>query len=192
MITQTQTLAPAHPKKSIATWRFWIPVALQLLIIVSVPAPKAYTLATGKTIFLETIPVDPYDILRGRYVTLGYKVADWQTLKKLPGWQSRFKEESEFYLILEGDNNFISPWQVVAVSKDYPKTLDPNQIALKASGAAWWGANLGIHQYYIPEDIGDGLEADIRAHRDKTRVEAKVDSLGHAAVVGVWVEDRSY
>jgi uncharacterized membrane-anchored protein len=194
MITTTENLSPSTQNSLIARWRFWIPVALQLLIIALVPAPKAYTLATGKTVFLQTIPVDPYDILRGRYVTLNYEIANWETLEKLPGWEPEFeRERSEFYLILEGSStSSTDPWQVVAVSKVYPKNLDPDQIVLKASGGSWPGASLGIDQYYIPEDIGDRLEVDIRAHQAKTRVEAKIDSFGHAAIVGVWVEDRSY
>ena len=50
---------------------FWLALGVQLLLLASVPAKAIYTLNSGTTVFLQTAPVDPVDLLRGYYQTLG-------------------------------------------------------------------------------------------------------------------------
>ena len=78
----------SNAKKLIPWWRFAVPLLLQTALILAVPAQSAYTYFTGKTVILETRPVDPYDIMRGYYQTLSYKISDKETLKNLPGWEA--------------------------------------------------------------------------------------------------------
>ena len=64
---------------------FWLVLAVQFMILASVPAASIYTQFAGTTLFLQTEPVDPYDILRGYYQVLNYDISDRNKLKKLPG-----------------------------------------------------------------------------------------------------------
>ena len=66
-------------------WRFAVPLLLQIGLVLVPPAQSVYTHITGKTVILQTIPVDPYDPLRGYSQTLSYDISRLETLKKLPG-----------------------------------------------------------------------------------------------------------
>ncbi|MGK7907185.1 MAG: GDYXXLXY domain-containing protein [Synechococcus sp.] len=196
------------------SWRFTLAIAFQLAIVLSIPAPKAITIATGNSIYLATRPVDPYDILRGRYVTLEYAVEQSSEIADLPGYLSKEQLEETYgelpdriYLIMEKraietgerDSNAttraVSAWDAVRVAYRLPQDLDKHQQILASklsfhSSRVWIDAGLG--QYFIPEAIGDALEEDIRQHQEATLAEVKVDRRGNAALVGVWVEDREY
>jgi uncharacterized membrane-anchored protein len=64
---------------------FWLALGFQILLLASVPAKALYTLNNGTTVFFQTAPVDPVDLLRGYYQTLGYEISNVNTLAKLPG-----------------------------------------------------------------------------------------------------------
>ena len=112
------TLPPAA--KRLPAWRLWVPLLLQIGLIAAVPAPAVYTFITGKTVVLQTAPVDPYDFLRGYYQVLSYDISDRTNLQKLPGWKDladekipcppavvcpqnthNVKPQTSFYVILE-------------------------------------------------------------------------------------------
>lgn len=170
-------------------WRLALPLAAQVLILLTIPAQKAMTFATGTTVFLETRPVDPYDVLRGRYVTLNYAITNDAVLQDLPGWEE-FAYSSEFYLALApSDSDPQAPWVGVAMTGSHPDDLDPGHVAIRVSGRGWQ-RDIGLSEYYIPDAIGDALEADMADH--PARVEAKVDQQGNAALVRLWVQDRQY
>ena len=62
-------------------WRFLVPLGLQLGIILIVPAQSAYTYNFGQSAVLQTLPVDPYDLLRGYSQTLSYDISQINNLK---------------------------------------------------------------------------------------------------------------
>jgi uncharacterized membrane-anchored protein len=185
---------PPKPKARIPIWRILVPLLGQILIITTIPAQKAMTLATGTTVFLQTAPVDPYDLLRGRYVTLDYEIANRALLEELPGGQAGILSSPEFYIHLEPstDSTEANPtWRAVAISADYPRDLPSGQVAIRGQSQSW-RIDVGLGQYFIPDQIGDALEADMNRHPADTRVEAKVDSQGNAALVRLWIQDRTY
>lgn len=65
--------------------RLAVPLFIQSLLIGSIAAQSIYALATGTTVVLKTMPVDPYDLLRGYYQILSYDISSFSTLNKLPG-----------------------------------------------------------------------------------------------------------
>ena len=73
--------------KRLPAWRMWVPLLLQIGLIAAVPATAVYTFITGKTVVLQTVPVDPYDFLRGYYQVLSYDISARTNLQKLPGWK---------------------------------------------------------------------------------------------------------
>jgi uncharacterized membrane-anchored protein len=56
------------PRRTVA---FWLAVAAQVAVLVAVPLPKALTLRSGRTVFLQVIPAEPPGAMRG-YATLSY------------------------------------------------------------------------------------------------------------------------
>ncbi|HEY9652826.1 MAG TPA: GDYXXLXY domain-containing protein [Coleofasciculaceae cyanobacterium] len=164
---------------SLPIWRFLAPLGLQIVLIVAIPAQAIYTQFTGKTVVLQTAPVDPYELLRGYSQTLNYDISRQDRLRKLPGWQELPQEKSEgnevtfikpgthFYVILQAPTSIESKglpkaWKPVAVSLKYPSQLSKNQVAIK--GLAQFGfIQYGLETYYIPEDQREQINADLRA-----------------------------
>lgn len=188
------------PSRRLPGWRFWLPLVFQSALIIAVPAQDAYTYATGKTVVLQTAPVDPYDLLRGYYQTLGYEISRVDTLSKLPGGD-RLKTHpiGDVYVILEApaatDSRPPKAWKPVRVSGDRPANLPANQIALKGRAEGWRVA-YGLETYYMPEDQREQVNAAINQVQQGNQrsfvVEAKVDATGNSVPVGLWVRDRNY
>ncbi len=162
-------------------WRFWVPLLFQTALILAVPAQAVYTQLTGKTVILQTVPVDPYELLRGYSQTLRYDISSQNSLRKLPGWRELPKQQpngnnlsfiepgTRFYVILAQPATPALPelpqaWKPVAVSTKRPSKLPANQVALK--GLAKHGLiQYGLETYYIPEDQREQINADLRAAR---------------------------
>ncbi|MBW4420095.1 MAG: GDYXXLXY domain-containing protein [Myxacorys californica WJT36-NPBG1] len=185
------------------SWRFWIPLLVQTALITAIPAQAVYTHLTGKTVVLQTVPVDPYDLLRGYSQTLGYDISTLDTLRKLPGWKTlplearnSLKENTVLYVILqlpEQKPGRPIAWKPVGVSPDRPASLPSNQVALK--GRVQYGqVDYGLSTYYLPETRRDEVNKAIQESQRKQSavVEIKVDAQGNAVPLRLWLSDRSY
>jgi uncharacterized membrane-anchored protein len=153
----------------------------QTALILTVPAQAVYTQITGKTVILQTVPVDPYELLRGYSQTLRYNISSQESLRRLPGWQNLPKLKpngnkltfiepgTRLYVILAAPGEpaltkLPQAWKPVAVSLQRPSKLRPNQVALQ--GLAQNGfIQYGLETYYIPEDQREQINADLRAAR---------------------------
>lgn len=170
--------------KPIPIWRFWVPLLFQTVLTLAVPAQAVYIQMTGKTVILQTAPVDPYELLRGYSQRLNYDISSQDNLRSLPGWAELPKQESQgnevsfikpgtrFYITLQAPAVALaqtSPtlpqaWKPVAVSADPPPPpgLPANQVTLK--GLAQYGSiQYGLETYYIPEDQREQINADLEA-----------------------------
>lgn len=193
-----EPLAETSLKRRIPGWRLWLPLLFQSALIVTIPAQNAYTFVTGRTVVLQTAPVDPYDFLRGYSQTLGYEISQVGELRKLPGGDRlKSKESGDLYVVLEApasSTNPPKPWKPVRISVDRPTNLPANQIALKGyiSGLR---LSYGLETYYMPEDQRQEINQRINNLRQEPQaflVEIKVDSSGNAVPVSLWVRDRNY
>ncbi|MBD0342446.1 MAG: GDYXXLXY domain-containing protein, partial [Microcoleus sp. Co-bin12] len=193
--------------KRLRAWRMWVPLLLQIGLIAAVPATAVYTFITGKTVVLQTVPVDPYDFLRGYYQVLSYNISDRTNLQKLPGWKDLPGEKTpcppgaacpqnthnvyrktSFYVILEAPKAATNPgrpqaWKPVRVSLENPGNLPANQIAIKGKYNGFL-MEYGLETYYMPEDEREKVNQEIREAQMNQRqsfvVEVKVDKTGHA------------
>ncbi len=168
-------------------WRFWVPLLFQTALILAVPAQAVYIQLTGKTVILQTVPIDPYELLRGYSQTLRYDISIQNNLRKLPGWKELpknpangkeltfIKSGTRLYVILQKPKEptpSVTPklpqaWKPVAVSSDRPSKLPANQVALQ--GLAEHGfIQYGLETYYIPEDQREQINADLHAARPDT------------------------
>ncbi|MBD2312538.1 GDYXXLXY domain-containing protein [Desertifilum sp. FACHB-1129] len=198
-------------RKLLPSWRLWLPFVFQAALIISVPAQAVYTHLMGKTVILQTMPVDPYDLLRGYSQTLSYDISRWDTLQALPGWKELLEEPNSnesfpapgtsFYVVLEepetpeAANAEPLPWKPVQVSRNRPSQLNPNQVAIKGY-FNYAQIKYGLETYYMPEDQRQQINHDISAAQlseDRPfRVEVKVDERGRAVPVSLWISDRNY
>ncbi|WP_375513771.1 GDYXXLXY domain-containing protein [uncultured Nostoc sp.] len=212
---QALPLQNESSKKPIVLWRFVVPLLIQTAIILAVPAQSVYTFVTGKTAILQTLPVDPYDLLRGYSVTLNYQISRIDNLKKLPGWGDLVKQNpapdkrgeplaqgTNLYIILEEQKSSVGipqAWKPVRVSGQFPTSLAANQIALKGQYSGYNSITYGLETYYIPEDQRNDINNDISKARSikpgqpqPIVVEVKVNAQGKAVPINMWVRDRKY
>lgn len=177
---------------------FMLAVAAQVLILISMPLSKAYTRATGRSVLLKVVPVDPYSIMRGYHVILGYDInrvenfinpADQGFENRLSELTSQFSAGETVFAIVEDKGDGL--WHPVELVKSPPSNLPANQIAIRGK---WSGSmiNYGIEEFYIPEAKRTLIEQDFREHPSQARVEVKVDASGNPALVRLIIEDRIY
>jgi len=207
-INQTKSLT-----KQIPIWRFFLPLTLQLALILSVPAQAIYTHITGRTVILQTAPVDPYDFLRGYYQVLSYDISRKDNLSKLPGWhqfeletsgQFSSDNQTNIYVILAApekiENSEVPKvWQPVGVSAEMPENLPNNQIAIQGKFDGW-RVKYGLETYFMPEDRREKINQDISEVQRSVNsegeipfvVEVKVNPRGKAVPLSLWVKERNY
>ena len=205
---QTESLITQSPVKTkrLSSWRLWIPLFVQLAIIGSVPAQAVYTYITGKTVVLQTAPVDPYDFLRGYYQVLSYDISTPETLKTLPGWEELSNNQdyipsgTTVYVILEQPTTPTqSPrppaWEPIKISSTLPENLPDNQIALRGESNGW-RIEYGLETYYMPEDqrlqVNQNITEAQRNDPQSFVVEVKVNSQGKAIPLSLWVRNQNY
>jgi uncharacterized membrane-anchored protein len=196
----------SQSSRPLPAWRFWLPLLFQASLILVVPAQALYTAWTGRAIALQTVPVDPYDWLRGYSQALRYDISRRETLQRLPGWEKlepQLSSGDRFYVILQAPPSPPShrkrpqAWQAIAVSRDRRANLPANQVTLQANYQAG-SINYGLETYYLPEDQRHQINAEINqtlqgASRERPFVvEVKVDRWGKAIPVSLWIGDRNY
>ncbi|HBL11019.1 MAG TPA: membrane-anchored protein [Cyanobacteria bacterium UBA11162] len=191
-----------------------VPLVFQTALILAVPGQAVYTQLTGKTVILQTAPVDPYELLRGYSQTMRYDISNQDSLRDLPGWEELPKQQPDgnsvtfikpgtrFYIILAEPASSSLPglpqtWKPIALTTKRPSQLPPNQVALQ--GLAQRGLiEYGLENYYIPEDQRDRINTDLSSARQANRIqpqqlppivmEIKVDAQGNALPISLWVQ----
>ena len=158
---------------------------VQVLILVAVPARKAITLATGKTAVLKVQPVDPYSILSGYYVTLGFDISALGAFPPVEG----LKDGGRCYAVIEEGPDGI--WRPVSLERDFPNNLSGNRLALLGR-LSYGQIKYGIEDFYIAETQREAISDDLRKNPDKAHAEIRVDRAGNSALKRLIIEDRVY
>lgn len=163
----------------IAVSFLWIAVAVGLII------SKQHIIRTGKTVLLETVPVDPRDFLRGDYVVLRYKISTivLQQIQR----KSYCGQGEKVYVKLEPRERF---WEAVAVKTKKP--VSDNGVYLKARVKYCYDEklelNYGIESYFVPEGEGKDIEKNMQGNKSSVEVEVLVDTSGNAIIKKVFVK----
>ena len=136
----------------------WIVLAVaQLAVPAWMIVGEERILRDGRVLKLQTRPVDPADVFRGRYVALGYAVE--QVPRELaPG---HFDHEDTAYLELrEGPDGF---GEVVRLHKEKPA----GDLVLKTTVTfltpEMVGVELPFNRYYMDENMAPDAETAVRA-----------------------------
>lgn len=160
-------------------------VVVQLVILLGVPARKVYTRATGREVVLQVAPVDPYDVLKGYYVTLGYDISRPGAFPNIP----TLAANEVIYAIVEQAEDGI--WKPIATAQELPQNLPANQAAIRGR---WHQGRIlyGIEEFSIPESKRDVIANDLSKNRNEARVDVKVDANGEAALLRLRIQDRVY
>ncbi len=165
----------------------WAAIALQVLLLAAMVGRHGYTLATGTPVLLETVPVDPWDFFRGRYVNLRYAISvlrsDEVTMVGTP-----YESGQRVWVTLRRGDQY---WTAVRVSEERPQAGPDLAVVRATVESAWQGGETGwvihlrygIERFYVPEDQGRTLENPDGV----LTVEAVVDAFGRAALRRVFL-----
>jgi uncharacterized membrane-anchored protein len=147
---------------------------------------RAAILRNGAEIVLKTEPVDPRDLLRGDYVTLGYEVSQIpakEITAPAGGWYS---EGSYVYVVLKKGGDGV--WARSRASAEPISDLKGDELLLRGRSRFMFEpqsdqmvpVNYGIERFYVPEGEGRAIET---AQQEK-RIDAvvMVDKNGTAQI----------
>ncbi len=123
----------------------------------------SWPLLTGETIVLDTRPVDPFDIFRGQYLTIGYEIASVPAIEGA-------KEGETVYVALREDEEEI--WRYKDASLVRPKGM-----FIKGEITSISGENMrieyGIEQYFFERNAKvatRNMTVEVRVSNGKARI----------------------
>lgn len=164
---------------------------MQIALILSMVASNSAILEEGVAVTLRAQPVDPRDLLRGEYVTLGYSFSALNAALVRDPWPTQPGEQTLWLRLKPG------PEGVSDVSEAAFEPLPPEagSVVLKSEPFPFnpttekplvVRATYGLERYYVPEGQGKALEAARDTHR--ILVDARITPDGTARIASLRVE----
>ncbi|QGQ97856.1 hypothetical protein EHS13_24675 [Paenibacillus psychroresistens] len=158
-------------------------VLIQALFLIGI-AISYYAIGWyGKEIRLQTLPIDPRDLLYGDYVNLNYDINELSTsLWRGPGDVNDLS--NNLYVVLKLDElSKNGTYKAVALYGHKPK-IQKDEVVLKGhtnyTGDSTIFVKYGLETYYVPENTGKELEQ--KANLGKLVANVKVASWGRAVI----------
>jgi uncharacterized membrane-anchored protein len=159
---------------------------IQCGILLFMIQSRASILKNGTEVVLKTEPVDPRDLLRGDYVTLGYSISNFPATEIEGDANARVEESSPVFVTLKKGADGI--WNKSRASAAPFTDLKPDEVLI--SGRARYGftpktsdnirVDYGIERYYVPEGEGKAIETERNARRIDAVI--MVDAKGRAQI----------
>jgi len=157
-------------------------IALQLLVLVAMIGSRVLPLATGETVLVRVVPVDPRDFFRGDYVILSYEFSRVDPIRfddpRAPDSRSSARD-------WQGTTIFI-PLEPEADGRHW-KASGPALLDRPATGKYLQGtitghhrATFGIESYFVQEGEGKAYEKAVRSR--KLSAEISLTKTGKAAL----------
>lgn len=180
MIVWREALVNAHiTEYGHRRWTLKLAVLFQIAVLVSLAVPPVVTLNSGRTICVETVPVDPWNMFRGDYIRLGYDFGRVSVDRNVDSG-------GIVYVTLRRDAG--GKWQAVHAGPERPQPL-AGQIVLR--GIAEYGSasslpvKFGIEQVFVAEGKGKRFNS-----ADRLKVDLSVDDKGRAVIKRVRAGDE--
>jgi uncharacterized membrane-anchored protein len=157
---------------------------IQCAILLVMIQSRASILQNGAEVVLKTEPVDPRDLLRGDYVTLGYSISSFPATEIEGDSNTHYDESSPIYVALKKGADGI--WDKNRASAVPISDLKPDEVLI--AGRARNGftpqtsdnirVDYGIERFYVPEGEGRVIETE----RNERRIDAviRINAKGRA------------
>ena len=165
---------------------FGVAVLLQCLLLVLMVADRVQILREGVEVTLQTRPIDPRDLLRGDYVTLGYDISQLPA-GALAGQSSAERDPIVFVKLAPDANGLYQAVSVHAepVSVTAPEVLIRGRVTYSCGSTGRIFCDkltirYGLESYFVPE--GEGKKLEQARNQQKLRVVAAVLPSGRAAL----------
>ncbi len=166
----------------------WLGAAVAILqsgALYAMVAQRASILRSGTNITLLTEPVDPHDLLRGDYVTLGYGISNVEA-GKVSGTPPVADGLADIYVtVKQGDDG---AWMFSEASWQKREGLPDGEVQLRgrttshnnAAAYSQLRVTYGVERYYVPE--GDGLAIENQQRERKIEAVIAVSPNGDAQI----------
>ena len=167
--------------------RLMLVLALQCAWLLGMVAVQEYALATGRVILLETVRVDPRDLLRGDYLILNYKISFVPTnLFSPPIPNDTISTKEIFVALVQGTNEF---WEVTRASTNTflpaaDEVLLRGDVVGRGVHTKQIQVAYGIERFYVAEGTGNPA--------GKLTAQVVVPASGRGRVKEVFVDGKPY
>lgn len=150
-------------------------------------ADRATILRDGREVVLKTRPIDPRDLLRGRYVRLDYGISRIPPMLFAPGAIDYFDSGTTIFVRLEeGDDGF---WEATAAAVEtIPDDSPADAVWIRGETQFRMSstdnpANVkyGIERFYAPETAAPEIERRMRSG-DVTEIVVAIAGDGRAQI----------
>ena len=163
-------------------------LALQTAWLLATVANQEFALSHGKIILLETHLVGPYDMLRGDYLILNYKISDVPATLFVPPVKNDLVPGTKIFVALAlGTNQF---YEITRVSTN-EFTPAPDEVLMRGrsdyrlrNATNSIHLTYGIENYFVPEGSGNPL--------GKLTVQAIVPASGRARIKNVFLNGKPF
>ena len=155
-------------------------------------------LKSGREITMPVKPLDPRDLFRGDYVTLGYDISTLNKANVPAANFNDFQAGSTVYVTLSPGTG--GGWTVSGVTSVFPNQTAPADVVLKGHVYRVWrpqstpdevlNMRYGVETYFVPEGTGRALESKVRDHKIEAIVAVGAD--GQAALKGLVIDGERH
>lgn len=163
---------------------FGIVVAIEIFLLLAMPAQKYTALFYGRTVELRVAPVDPYSILSGYYVRLGYQIS---TPLGIEGFDP-LPDGTEIYTVIVPGIDGASDAVRMELA---PPILRGNEHMIKGQKAGG-RIEYKIEEYFIAEESRGEVEQGLRDSANDRRAIVRLDKKGNPALHGLRIGDKRY
>ncbi|MDO8289093.1 MAG: GDYXXLXY domain-containing protein [Parvibaculum sp.] len=163
-------------------------VLVQTLLLTYFIADRVMILRSPNVVTLLSEPVDPRDLFRGDYVTLGYAITTL-SLTEINGDQTWADGETIYVELTPAENN----WRAVAAFHAHEVPALGNKIIRGTISYYDTTRNVaqvdyGIERYYVPEGEGRVLEEE--RNKSALSVDVALGRDGEATIKGIRIDGK--
>jgi uncharacterized membrane-anchored protein len=148
-------------------------VVFQLVILVAMILGKTVPFVGAQTVMLQVEPVDPRDLFRGDYVTLGYAISRTPSAQYEPG------KPVYVTLVSDAGGRHYRAGQFLAQPP-------ASGVFIRGTAQGYGRVNYGIESYYVQEGTGHDYENAVRNRR--LWAEVALDGQGNPALRRLVIE----
>lgn len=167
--------------------KFLIAVFVQVIIIFLIIFFKVSILTGGTEVILRIEPVDPWDPLRGDYITFDYNISDIPYSNYYKYEMENFREGQTVYVLLEKSSNY---WYAFRIQKTKP--TNSNTVFIKGIvdnvSSQSYHITYGIEEYFIEEKSGRNFDFSDK----EALAKVIVDENGNAVLKQVYIDDKPW
>ncbi|MGG0655772.1 GDYXXLXY domain-containing protein [Rummeliibacillus pycnus] len=184
--------------------QFFLSLLVPVIILIAMTVKPLLTVLTGETIYLQTTPVDPSDIVYGDYVDLEFEIETIPLNLLDMGLQKQLSNDKEYFnfdnaktvYIKLKQNKKTNTYDAIKVTETKPKTgvFIKGELDSSIDQADWDNdkspkvahVNIPIERYYVEDNKGTHLEK--QSQKGKLKAEIRVRN-GYAVIRSINIVD---